>query len=75
MKLQFRAERKQRAYTLIELMLAMALFVALAAGLGYGIIRAVNAHNFESSYREATLQARNVLDQMVEELRVATPEP
>lgn len=72
MKIRFVDWRSQRAYTLIELLLAMALFVALAGGLGYGIIRAVNAHNFETSYREAALQARTVLDQMVEELRVAS---
>ncbi|MBQ7567665.1 prepilin-type N-terminal cleavage/methylation domain-containing protein, partial [bacterium] len=63
---------RRKGYTLIELLLAMALFVSLSGGLGYAIIKGVNAHAFESSYREATLQTRNVLDQMLEELRMAS---
>ena len=62
---------KYKGYSLIELLLAMALFVSLAGGLGYAIIRGVNAHAFEATYREATLQTRNVLDQMLQELRSA----
>lgn len=63
---------RYRGYTLIELLLAMAIFISLSAGLTYAIIRGVQAHNFETSYREATLQTRNALSQMVEELRTAT---
>ena len=50
----------------------MSIFISLSAGLTYAIIRGVRAHNFETSYREATLQTRNALSQMVEELRTAT---
>ena len=63
---------RHRGYTLLELLLAMAIFISLSAGLSYAIIRGVQAHNFETSYREATLQTRNALTQMVEELRTAT---
>ncbi|MDO5296677.1 MAG: type II secretion system protein [bacterium] len=63
---------RRKGYTLLELLLAMAVFVSLAGGLSYAIIRTINAHNFETSYREATLQTRNALSQMIEELRVAS---
>ena len=62
----------RRGYSLIELILAMALFVSLSGGLGYAIIRGVRAHAFEASFREATLQTRTMLDQMTEELRSAS---
>ncbi len=62
-----------KGFTLIELILAMALFVALMGGLAYAIMRGIRVHEFESVTREAQRSARNVLNQMVEELRCAVP--
>ena len=62
-----------KGFTLIELILAMALFIALMGGLAYAIMRGIRVHEFESVTREAQRSARNVLNQMVEELRCAVP--
>ncbi len=62
-----------KGFTLIELILAMALFIALMGGLAFAIMRGIRVHDFESVTREAQRSTRNVLNQMVEELRCAVP--
>lgn len=66
---------RQRGYTLPELMVAGALFMALMAMAAFGLKMGIDAQDMSNRVREADIARDDVLNRLTDELRAAAPLP
>lgn len=67
--------KKIKGMTLIELMISIALFAAMAVVAGYTIMSGIRAQSFDRRVRNAQTAARDVLTKLCNEMRCAAPAP
>lgn len=65
----------RRGFTLPELLIAGALFIALSAMAAYGLMIGMRAQEFDKNVRESQLAARDIVNRLVDEMRTATVLP
>lgn len=65
----------RRGFTLPELMIAGALFIALAAMAAFGLKMGLEAQDMSNRVREADIARGDALNRLVDELRAAAPVP